>query len=79
MHREIAIAKITAYLARPTAVLVNNLPDRTLADAGAPAIGTVNDYRGYTNFLRNHVYTDVEINAFVAETQKAKNLAQITA
>src|SRR5256885_6074059 len=36
----------------------------------------VNDYQDYVNFLRNHVYTDVEINAFVVEMQRAKNSAQ---
>ena len=79
MHREIAIAKITAYLGRATAVLANNLPDRAVADANAPAVANVNDYQDYINFLRNHVYTDVEINAFVVEMQRAKNSAQVTA
>ena len=79
MHREIAIAKITAYLGRGTAVTAPNLPERAVADAAAPAVAAVNDYQDYINFLRNHVYTDVEINAFVVEMQRAKNSAQVTA
>ena len=79
MHREIAIAKITAYLARGTAVLPAALPNRTVADAGAPAIGNVNEYQTYDAFLRGAAHTDAEIDAFVGEMQRAKSSVQINA
>ena len=77
MHREIAIVKIAAYLGRGTPVVAGNLPDRLAADAGAPAIGNVNEYRTYDVFLRGAAHTDAQTDAFVGEMQKAKNLASI--
>ena len=71
MHKAIAIQRITDYLAdHPAhAGVVNpaNLPNRTAAAAGALAIGGIEDYRDYANFITNAAYNEAEINAFVVE------------
>ena len=77
MHKEIAIAKITAYLGRNPVVAANNLPDRVHQDANTPAIANVNEYRDYINYFRTPGHTDAHIDALVGEMQKAKVLAQI--
>ena len=53
IHREIAIAKITAYLTRQTMVAVN-LPDRTATTvvAASPAIVGADEYRTFVTLLR---------------------------
>ena len=81
MHKEIAIAKITAYLGRGTAVAAPNLPNRTAAMADAAALPRVADgeYQDYINFIRNHAYNANQIDAFVGEMQQAKGLGVINA
>ena len=75
MHREIAITKITAYLARNPAVDVGDLPVRNVGNVAPGALVRVgdNDYQDYANFIRNHVgYTANALNAFVGEMVDAK-------
>ena len=80
MHKEIAIAKITAYLARDPAVTAPNLPVRTVAtNAAAFPRANDNEYQQYVNFIRDHVYNANQLNAFVEEMQFAKNMAVIQA
>ena len=52
-HKEIAIQKITAYLAAAPTVAANALPNRTAAAAGAIARANDNEYQDYANFIRN--------------------------
>src|SRR5215216_2399552 len=77
MHKEIAIAKIGAYLGRNPVIAATALPNRTvdMADAAALARTNDNEYRTYIAFLRGAAYDEGRINAFVSEMQKAKAFA----
>ena len=83
LHREIAIAKITAYLAAAPAVNANALPNRTVAAAGSLPRVNNNEYQDYLNFIRNSAYNAPQLNAFVVELagrkQTAHALTQINA
>ena len=81
LHKEIAIAKITAYLAAAPAVNANALPNRTVAAAGSLPRANDNEYQDYLNFIRNSAYNATQLNAFVVELAGKKNdeSAQINA
>ncbi len=75
IHKEIAIAKIDAFLARLPAVDVADLPVRAAGDVAANALARTNDneYQTYPVFIRNHAaYTAAALNAFVSELDNAK-------
>ena len=72
IHKEIAIRKITAYLAAGVAVNANDLPDRTATAPGALAQDNVDNYRNYIAFIRNAAYDLGQINAFVGEITARK-------
>ena len=81
LHQEIAIAKITAYLAAAPAVNANALPNRTVAAAGSLPRVNNNEYQDYLNFIRNSAYNATQLNAFVVELagRKVVGIAQINA
>ena len=81
IHKEIAIAKITAFLARVPVVAANALPDRAAAGiATALPRHANNEYQDYVNFIRgNNDYTDVRLNDFVREMAIAKDIAKVDA
>ena len=78
LHKEIAIAKITAYLGREPAVAANTLPTRPVAGlATALPRHNDNEYQDYINFIRNNnEYTSVGLNDFV---QEMVNVKEVTA
>ena len=89
IHKEIAIEKLTRFLARAPAVLPAGLPIRTAALAGAPA-NTIarnadDDYQDYINFIRaDAAYAADNLTGFVGEMADAKTavinpVAQINA
>ena len=53
LHKEIAIQKITAYLAVNPAVNVNALPERNAAAANSIPQNNVDEYQNYPAFIRN--------------------------
>ena len=53
IHKEIAIQKITAYLATAPTVAPAALPPRTAAAADSIPPANANEYQDYANFLRN--------------------------
>ncbi|CAG8677224.1 7836_t:CDS:1, partial [Paraglomus occultum] len=71
LHKEIAIQKITNFLAFGAPVNSTTLPQRTAADvttAGVTlALGAGNDYQDYANFIRNSTYNENNLNGFVVE------------
>ena len=77
IHKEIAIAKIAAYLAAAPTVNANALPNRTVADVDADAIPRANDndYKTYDTFIRGAGYNAAQLNAFVAELAARKQEA----
>ena len=87
MHKEIAIAKLTAFLGRDPIVAAGDLPARTAPIATAGGGLTRNDdddYQAYIDFIRGHTtYTAATLEAFVTEMINAKGeasaLAQINA
>ena len=79
LHKEIAIAKITAYLAAAPAVNANALPNRTVAAAGSLPRANDNEYQDYLNFIRNSAYNATQLNAFVVEIVGRKQEARLTA
>ena len=83
MHKEIAIAKLTAFLGRDPAVAEGDLPVRTgpvaTAGGGLTRAGDT-DYQVYVNFIRNHgAYTATTLGAFVTEMINAKGEASALA
>ena len=81
IHKEIAIAKITAFLARVPVVNAGTLPNRAAAGiATALPQHNNNEYQDYVNFIRgNNEYTDVRLNDFVREMAITKDIAKVDA
>ena len=81
IHKEIAIRRITMYLAAHAgreAVNAADLPIRTAGDrhANALARNDDNDYRNYAAFIRNAGYDEQGVNDFVVEITGKINTAR---
>ena len=72
IHKEIAIRRITMYLADHGgrgAILANALPHRTAGDvvAGGLPFTDANNYQDYEAFIRGTAYDATQLNNFVSE------------
>ena len=71
IHREIAIRRITMYLADHGgrgAILATALPHRTAGDvAGGIPLTHANNYQDYAALIRGAAYDATQLNAFVVE------------
>ena len=81
IHKEIAIRRITMYLAAHAGreeVDRNDLPNRTAGDrhGNALARNDDDDYREYAAFIRNSGYNEQGVNDFVVEITGKINTAR---
>jgi len=81
VHKEIAIRRITMYLADHNGRGVVNaadLPDRVAGDRhnNALAVSNANNYRNYAAFIRGAGYDEQGINDFVVEITGKINTAR---